>query len=409
MRYRDRTYAILLTMLLVVALSLSGCGTEDASPTPAPTFTPLVVTATRPPAPTDTSAPSPTETPVRVTDTPQPTSMNPTVAIAPTSGPPGTVVQVNARGFPPDAEVQLGAGRENSEYDILFTARTDAEGTLTDELAIPSFADPQDPWVVVVTTSEGTAEALSNTFQVTEPAGEPTVVVTPQTVAPGETVQIVAQGFPPDAVIELGIGRPNSEYDVVGDASADSAGRVDTSMTIPAFVEPEDQWVIVVATQDHATKAISSVLQVTGEAAATATAGPSISRTQIYLIAVGDDGQAGKEIGCDDSVVPVEIEIEPTIAPLTAALERLLSIETREYGQSGLYNALYRSDLSVEGINIVAGEARVALSGTLNLGGVCDNPRVKAQLSETALQYATVDRVSITINGTPLDDLLALR
>jgi len=313
MRYRNRTYAILLTMLLAVALSLSGCGTGAASPTPAATFTPVVVTATRPPVPTDTSAPSPTETPVSVTDTPKPAPMNPTVAIAPSSGPPGTVVQVNAR------------------------------------------------------------------------------------------------GFPPDVVVELGIGRPNSEYDVVDDATADSAGRVDTSMAIPAFVEPEDQWVIVVATQDHAVKAVSSVLEVTGQAAATATSGPSISRTQIYLIAVGDDGQSGKEIGCNDSVVPVEIEIAPTIAPLTAALERLLSIETREYGQSGLYNALHRSDLSVEAINIVDGEASIALSGTLTLGGVCDNPRVKAQLSETALQYATVDRVSITVNGTPLDDLLEQR
>jgi spore germination protein GerM len=37
---------------------------------------------------------------------------------------------------------------------------------------------------------------------------------------------------------------------------------------------------------------------------------------------------------------------------------------------------------------------------------VCDEPRVRAQLRETALQYATVDRVSILVDGTPLEELL---
>ena len=54
---------------------------------------------------------------------------------------------------------------------------------------------------------------------------------------------------------------------------------------------------------------------------------------------------------------------------MMAALNRLLPVETREYGQSGLYHALYCLDLSVEGINIVDGEARIALSGTLTNSG----------------------------------------
>ncbi|MBS3784749.1 MAG: GerMN domain-containing protein, partial [Anaerolineae bacterium] len=131
------------------------------------------------------------------------------------------------------------------------------------------------------------------------------------------------------------------------------------------------------------------------------------TRTNIYLIAVGDDGQSGKEIGCDDSVIPVQVPIEPTIAPLTAALNELLAIESREYGQSGLYNALYQSDLMLEDVTIENREAIVRLSGTLTVGGVCDGPRIEAQLEETALQYATVDRVSIFINGTPLEQLLS--
>jgi hypothetical protein len=129
----------------------------------------------------------------------------------------------------------------------------------------------------------------------------------------------------------------------------------------------------------------------------------------VYLISLGDDGQAGKEIGCDDSVVPVEVEIEPTGAPLTAALNELLAIETREYGPSGLYNALYRSDLRLDSARVVNGEAVIRLSGTLRLGGVCDNPRVQAQLEETALQYRTVNRVSVLIDGSPIEEFLSLK
>ncbi|MGC9348311.1 MAG: GerMN domain-containing protein [Anaerolineae bacterium] len=112
-------------------------------------------------------------------------------------------------------------------------------------------------------------------------------------------------------------------------------------------------------------------------------------------------------MGCDDSVVPVEVVIEPTVAPLTAAINKLLAIDTEYYGQSGLYNALHASNLTLEGINIVQGKATIALSGELVLGGVCDNPRVEAQLEETALQYSTVSQVEILLNGEPLDQVLS--
>jgi hypothetical protein len=40
------------------------------------------------------------------------------------------------------------------------------------------------------------------------------------------------------------------------------------------------------------------------------------------------------------------------------------------------------------------------------VGGVCDEPRVRAQLEETALQFVTVDSVSIFVNGQPLAEAL---
>jgi LysM repeat protein len=129
-------------------------------------------------------------------------------------------------------------------------------------------------------------------------------------------------------------------------------------------------------------------------------------QAKIYLIALGDNGQSGTRIGCDDSVVPVEVSIPPSNAPLRASLDKLLSIKDQYYGQSGLYNALYQSNLWVTEARIVSRQATVHLAGSELVSGTCDVPRVAAQLQAMALQFSTVDSVSIYINGTLLEDVL---
>lgn len=135
--------------------------------------------------------------------------------------------------------------------------------------------------------------------------------------------------------------------------------------------------------------------------------GGTVSRVQIFMIALEDNGKSGDPIGCGDTVVPVEIEIEPTQAPLRAAMEALLAQHDQFYGQSGLYNVLYNSNLQVDTVTIdAAGTAKIGLSGTFSLAGECDDPRFEAQLTFTAKQFSTVQNVEITINGTPLHDLI---
>lgn len=135
---------------------------------------------------------------------------------------------------------------------------------------------------------------------------------------------------------------------------------------------------------------------------------PGQQNVQIFLIALEDNGQSGKKIGCDDSVIPVPVAIAPTLGVLRAALEELLSLEDAYYGITGLYNALHQSELTLDSVSITQGNATIRLSGTLLLSGVCDNPRVEAQLKETALQFSTVSQVSIFVNGTPLEEVLSL-
>lgn len=132
-----------------------------------------------------------------------------------------------------------------------------------------------------------------------------------------------------------------------------------------------------------------------------------LQTVKVFLVAIGDNGASGKLIGCGDSIMPVTREIVPTQGVLRAALEILLGIKQQNYGQSGLYNALYQSNLTIEDVRIENGKASIRLSGRLLLGGVCDNPRVEAQLVETAKQFSTVKEVEIFINGKPLKDVLS--
>jgi hypothetical protein len=143
----------------------------------------------------------------------------------------------------------------------------------------------------------------------------------------------------------------------------------------------------------------------TPSAASTLAAG--ITRVKIFLVALNDNGKSGKKIGCDDSIIGVDRVISLTQAPLTAALNELFSIRDRSYGQSGLYNALYQSSLTVDSITLTDSKATIHLSGKFMLGGVCDNPRFKEQIEETALQFSTVKQVEVFVNGIPIDKLLS--
>jgi hypothetical protein len=141
-----------------------------------------------------------------------------------------------------------------------------------------------------------------------------------------------------------------------------------------------------------------------------ATSSPSTKPqlVKIFLIAIEDNGISGEKVGCGDSAVPVQVQIPHTLGVLKAALESLLSIKDQFYGQSGLYNALYQSDLRIKSVSIKEGKATIQLTGSIKLGGECDNPRLLAQLKSTALQFSTVSDAAIFINGKPIEEVLSL-
>jgi hypothetical protein len=131
---------------------------------------------------------------------------------------------------------------------------------------------------------------------------------------------------------------------------------------------------------------------------------PPAKTLHIYLIALEDAGKSGPKVGCGDSLVAVDVRAKDNLS----TLQTLIDQHSQYYGQSGLYNALYQSNLTISRFETAAGKFEVDLTGDLTLGGVCDNPRVEEQLKAT-IRQSTGDSIPVTIriNGVLLEDLLS--
>jgi len=126
----------------------------------------------------------------------------------------------------------------------------------------------------------------------------------------------------------------------------------------------------------------------------------STRKIKVYLIALDDKGRTGKKVGCDDSLVPVTRTVKATAAPLKAALQELLSIPRNYEGR--LSNSWGGRNLKLRTVSLRAGVATIRIDGNLLLAGVCDQPRIKAQITETARQFPGVRKVKVLVNGLTL-------
>jgi hypothetical protein len=132
---------------------------------------------------------------------------------------------------------------------------------------------------------------------------------------------------------------------------------------------------------------------------------PPVTETAfVYLVAIGDAGESGMFFGCDDSLIPVEIDIEANQSDedRIAAVLQAMFANGDTWDDTGLYNVFADSSLTVDNVTIDNGEATVNLSGELVIGGVCDNPRVEEQLLATITQFAGVSSAVVLLNGAPV-------
>jgi LysM repeat protein len=216
-------------------------------------------------------------------------------------------------------------------------------------------------------------------------------IINPNRIFAGQRLNIPSGTLPPPA--------PGSATYVVkrGDTLADIAYLFHT--TVGALLQANP----VIGDRDHIYAGQVIKLPGTPQPPPPPPAPPSFTSVQIPLIARNTNGP----VGCGDTVVKVTRNVAATTAPLRAAIDELLSINAQFYGQTGLYNPLYNATLAVQSVAINNGLATIRLTGTLNLGGVCDDPRVAAQFDALGRQFSTVQKVQVFVNGTPLENLLS--
>ncbi len=129
-------------------------------------------------------------------------------------------------------------------------------------------------------------------------------------------------------------------------------------------------------------------------------------KVQLFFIALEDNGTRGEQIGCNDSIIPVEYTISSQ-DPVRTTLDYILSLKDQTYEGTDLYNSLYQSTLTVKDIKESSKSIDVYLEGQIQLGGVCDNPRLQEQLERTITQFYPGKNVTIFINNKELTEILS--
>lgn len=139
--------------------------------------------------------------------------------------------------------------------------------------------------------------------------------------------------------------------------------------------------------------------------------GDTLNRTvTLYYVGLDDGGKNGEPIGCNDSLVPLSTN-EPLKADPFEAVKQSLGMlfenKSQHPDESGIYNSLYQSDLSVDRIEKNGDDMNVYLKGSVSLDGICDTPRFQAQIKQTTVGNANFSGVEFYLNNEPLDDTLS--
>lgn len=104
---------------------------------------------------------------------PQPQPVGAIAAVTPTSGPPGTIVQVTASGFRVSTTLRMMAGAKVATLQAFQQVTTDARGNATASVRIPEWAAGPGTLVFAFETLDGRLRAVTDTFRVGAAAPPP--------------------------------------------------------------------------------------------------------------------------------------------------------------------------------------------------------------------------------------------
>ena len=122
----------------------------------------------------------------------------------------------------------------------------------------------------------------------------------------------------------------------------------------------------------------------------------------IYLVSLQGTDQEGKVFGCNDKLIAVSKSVKVEKTPLESAITELLAAQDTEE----LKNYVKGFQLMMFQVTIAGGVGDVYLNGELAINGVCDIPRIREQLNETAKQFTDLKKVNFYINTQPLEKYL---
>lgn len=151
---------------------------------------------------------------------------NPTIAISPTSGPAGTLVEARASGFPSHASISVGLGPQNSEFSEVARGTTDGNGQFIVQAPVGGAAGMT--WVF--SASAGDRHATSPPFRITRSTSK--VAISPITGPSGTLVQVIGSGFPSSSSVSVGVGPEGSEFEEIVRGATDADGRVTLSVPV---------------------------------------------------------------------------------------------------------------------------------------------------------------------------------
>ncbi|MBO0608649.1 choice-of-anchor G family protein [Myceligenerans salitolerans] len=208
---------------------------------------------------TDDTTGTPAEAPLTVTPV---DGITPSISVDPTVVDPGECTVVSGEGYTPNSTVtvQLTDADGNPVGDPV-TAETDETGAFTVDLCVPEDAEPGDYTVIGTDDETGTPAETPLTVN---PEGDisPTIVADPDVVAPGDTTDIIGDGYTPDSTVTIQLVDPDGNP--VGDpvtAATDETG----SFVLPAVImeETEPGEYTVIGTDDTTGIAADTPLTVT--------------------------------------------------------------------------------------------------------------------------------------------------
>ena len=126
---------------------------------------------------------------------------------------------------------------------------------------------------------------------------------------------------------------------------------------------------------------------------------------KVYLIAYEGVQADGEKIGCSDTLVSVDLIVPIIGTTVETALSSLLVYPNK----NRFNNPLLYSNIKFQSITMEGTHALVKLNGKLNIKGVCDHPKILAQLERTVLQFNKIESVEFVVDEKDLKALLSLK